>query len=105
MGSDRQRQLLATQRPAGKSFSHLSELVFVFTWAAVAQFAVVVAAILAFVLGGGSVVGPGSPLPSHVALVALGFCVVLYGILELFTVIATISQMGVVIDSAARKEV
>lgn len=102
VGTESQRRAWSAGGPPGSTFSHLSELVFVFTWAATAQFAVVVAAVLGFVLGGNLPMGPAHPLPTHVLLLACAYAVVVFALLELATVVFTLSQLGVVSDVASR---
>ena len=103
VGSAEQRQRWATTFADGSRFSSLSELVFVFTWAAMSQLAVVVAAGLGLVLGGELLVGPESPLKTHVLLLFSAYWIGTYAVLGLVTVVSTISQLGVVDDTEARR--
>jgi hypothetical protein len=77
-------------------------MLFVFTWAATAPLAVVVAAALGLWLGGDTPVAPDSPLFTHVALGFAFILVGIYAVFELVTIVGTISQLGVVTDTAAR---
>lgn len=96
--ASKQRALWATTAPAaGSGFSHLSELIFVFTWAAVTQLAVVVAACAGYVLGGNGVIGPAHPLWTHVALAVIAYFIGAYAVLHLFTVVSTLSLLGAVL--------
>jgi len=104
IGSPIQRHTWATTAPPGTHFSHYSELVFVFTWAALAQLGVVVAAFLGFILGGDTPIAPSSPLISHVLLTFPALTVGIYAVLEIITVVSTISQLGVVSDADARND-
>lgn len=102
VGGAQQRQRWATTFADGSRFSSLSELVFVFTWAAMSQLAVVVAAGLGLVLGGELVVGPEHPFKTHVVLLFTAYWIGAYALLGLVTVVGTISQLGVVDDTEAR---
>jgi hypothetical protein len=94
--SAEQRHDWATTSVVGREFSHLSELVFVFTWAAISQLAVVVAACGGYILGGDGVIGPPHPLWTHVVLAAVAYFVGTYAVLHLFTVVSTLSLLGAV---------
>jgi hypothetical protein len=91
-----QRRLWATTGGAGSSFTHMSELLFVFTWSAVCQLAVVIAGACAYVLGGNGIVGPADPSWTDVILVGAFLFVAMYAVLHLFTVVGTLSQLGAV---------
>jgi hypothetical protein len=81
----------------GKRFSIYSDLMFVFTWSAVSQLGVIVAAGLGFFLGGDGSIGPSRPRWSHIALLSLNCTIIIYALAQLFTIIATISQLAVVL--------
>lgn len=95
---------LATSGPEDWRYPHYSELLFVFTWSAVAQLAVILASLLAYIMGGSTVVGPADPYPSHLVLLFLAASVLVYALLQLFTVVATLSQLGVVLISQANAD-
>jgi hypothetical protein len=82
-------------------FSHYSNLIFTFTWAAIAQLAVIGASLILLILGPDARVLPLAPSFIHVAVLALDFGIATYAFLQLFTVISTISQIGVVLISQA----
>ncbi|MDP1720232.1 MAG: hypothetical protein Q8L08_04440 [Candidatus Nanopelagicaceae bacterium] len=82
-------------------FSHYSNLIFTFTWAAIAQLAVICASIVLLTLGPDAQVLLPDPSVVHLAILALDFGIVTYAFLQLFTVISTISQIGVVFINQA----
>lgn len=91
------RRQWTTERNAA-GFSHYSEIIFVFTWAGIAQILVVIEAVCCFILGGNLIIWPPSPSISHVGLLVAAYVFGFYAILELFTVLFTVSQVGVVTD-------
>lgn len=95
---DRVRRL-ATSGNEGSEFSHYSDLVFNFTWSAVAQLALVVAVAFAYLLGGDTLVWPGTPLATHVALLVVAVAIGVYSVIRLFSVLYTMSQVAAVVIS------
>ncbi len=94
---------IATRGLPGQPFSHYSDLIFVFTWSAMAQLGVVMASLIALAIGGGGLVGPAQPYVTHTLLVFLALSVTIYAVAQLFTVVNTISQLGVVIIAEANR--
>jgi hypothetical protein len=78
----------------GKPFSSLSDLVFVFAWAAMAQVAVILVAFLAFVFGYRSTIHPAGAEFSHVTALFVALAVCFYALLELTAVIRTLVQVA-----------
>lgn len=95
---DRVRKL-ATSGTRGSEFSHYSDLVFNFTWSAVAQLALVLTVAFAYLLGGDTPVWPSNPRWTHVALLITAVAVGVYSVIRLFSVLYTMSQVAAVVIS------
>ncbi len=81
---------------SGKSL--LSDLVFTFFWASCCQLGVLLVCFAAIVFGGPLLVGEPQPLPaSHIAGLLLGFLVGFYSVAQLFVVLQTLVQVGVLV--------
>lgn len=82
--------------------SSLSDLIFVLVWAALWQVVLVVTCVTAVALGGElGLAAPDGAYPHFVGLV-VGFFVFFYCVFELFIVIQTLSQVGVMIITEER---
>ena len=92
--STRQISEWATTAKQGNAHSRLSDLLFVFTFSAMLQLAVAMTCGFAFLLGGGGLVWPDNPRPTHVLLFALSTFVVLFSVQQLVAVVRTISTVG-----------
>ena len=78
--------------------SVLSDLLFTFFWAACAQLAVLLVCFGAVLFGGTLRIGEPAPLPvSHVAALIFSFTVVVYSLAQLFVVLQTLVQVGVLV--------
>lgn len=93
----------STQGEAGSQFSHFSDLVFVFTWSATAQLAVIAFGLGGFFFGADITVVPDSPRLSHWLLLYASCVTLLYAFLQLFTVVSTLSQMAWVTITETQK--
>lgn len=100
-GADRLRRWsLMVGNTEGKSA--LSDLLFVLAWAATAQFALILVSVVALALGGDLPVAPQNALWSHRLGLAFSLWVFLYAISELFIVLQTLIQIGVLISIEER---
>ncbi len=95
--TDEQRKHWSGTKKKGSSFSHFSDLMFVFTWSAMCQIPVMGIGILVFI-GAGSISNTGVVNISIPVRVSVGLLVVvgLYALLQLTAVVRTISQLAVV---------
>lgn len=93
---DRVRKL-ATSGREGSKYSHYSDLVFNFTWSAVAQLGLVLAVAFAYLLGGETRVWPTDPRWSHIVLLVAAVATGVYSIIRLFSVLYTMSQVAAVV--------
>lgn len=85
-----------TSARSGKSL--LSDLVFTFFWAACCQLGVLLVCFAAIVFGGPLLVGEPQPLPpSHVIGLLLSLFVGFYSVAQLFVVLQTLVQVGVLV--------
>ena len=82
---------------AGSEHSDYSHLIFVFTWSAMVQLAVVVCCGLAYVFGGDYSLYPADARFSHKLLLGISSAIGGYAVLQLAVVVSTISQVGHVI--------
>lgn len=80
----------------GKSL--LSDLLFTFFWAACAQLAVLLVSFGSVIFGGTLLIGEPGPLPvPHVASLIFSFAIVMYSVAQLFVVLQTLVQVGVLV--------
>lgn len=84
--------------------SQLSELIFVFLWAALWQIGVLITCILALLFGGDLPLAPPGMIPTHWAGLAMSLIVFFYALFLLVTVLQTLLQMSVVIISEERRK-
>jgi hypothetical protein len=101
--SEERVRRLATTGKDDSEFSHYSDLVFNFTWSAMAQLALVLAVAFAYLLGGDTPVWPANPRWSHVALLVVAVAVGVYSVIRLFSVLYTMSQVAAVVISDIAK--
>jgi hypothetical protein len=83
----------ATRRETGDHSSY-SDLIFVFTWSALAQLTIVLMCALGFVFGGEQQAVPPHPWGVDQLWLGAATTVFLYALTQLFTVLTTISQIG-----------
>ncbi len=95
--SEERVRRLATSGRKDSDFSHYSDLVFNFTWSAMAQLILVLAVAFAYLLGGDTLVWPTNPLNSHIALLCIAVFTGAYSVIRLFSVLYTMSQVAAVI--------
>jgi hypothetical protein len=95
-GPDRLKRWSMIPGSKGK-FSALSDLVFVFAWAAIAQIAVVLVCFLAFVFGSGYQVLPTRPAPSHAVAFTIAMMICFYALFELTAVVRSLVQVAAAI--------
>ncbi|KQR20074.1 hypothetical protein ASF79_10755 [Agreia sp. Leaf335] len=86
-----------------KNKSALSDLIFVLVWATLCQIGLVGTCVIALALGGPIALAPANITWSHSLGLALGFSTFFYAVAELFVVVQTLSQMGVVIIDEEQK--
>lgn len=91
------RRLVTKPTGVESDFSHLSDLVFVFTWSAITQLALLVVVVLMYLLGGDISVWPNDPHFSHVVLLYFAALVGSYSVIRLVSTVTTISQIAVFI--------
>lgn len=84
--------------------SALSDLVFVLTWAALAQIVLIVACSLALAFGGDIQLSPSGVSIGHIAALIVGLFVFFYAVFELVIVLQTLVQISVVIIAEERKD-
>lgn len=96
LAPERRVQTWSDTYAEGREFSTYSELLFVLSWAAMAQLAAITTALLAITLGGDIQLMPDDPLLTHSVSFLLASSVVCYAIWELGTVISTLSMIGAV---------
>jgi hypothetical protein len=82
---------------SNEGFPALSELVFVFAWAAMSQLGVVLICFLAFVFGAGFQLLPDNAIWTHVGAFAIAMTVCYYALLELIAVVRTLVQVATAI--------
>jgi hypothetical protein len=92
--STRQIGEWATTAMKGNTHSRLSDLLFVFTFSAMLQLAVVVTCGVAFVVGGDGDAWPENPKTTHVLLFGLSTFIVIFSVQQLVAVVRTISTVG-----------
>lgn len=88
----------ASNRYDDDNLSSYSDLVFALTWAALAQLAVLAVSITAIVIGGDEPLIPANAYLTHKIALGLALAIFAYGVLQLLTLISTISQLGNLID-------
>lgn len=93
--AERVERWVQTSSP-GSEFSHFSDLVFVFTWSAVAQLLVIGVSLGAYLFGGDVLMAPAHPRWTHIVALAVTLTITLYAFWQLMTVIATLSQVAYV---------
>ena len=87
----------------GSCHSSYSDLLFVFTFSAMAQLATIGAVVAMYGLGGTEQVLADHASLSHHVLLILAVVVVVFSVLRLVLVVTTLSQLGVVIENAANR--
>jgi len=101
------RQFIRTaslHRLEGRRFSSFSDLLFVFTFSAIAQLWTIGVVIAMYGLGGSEQVLPERAFALHHILFLLAALVVAYSVFRLIVVVTTLSQLGVVIGTAAMRD-
>lgn len=77
--------------------SLLSDLVFVLTWAALTQIALIIACVASLVLGGELPIAPDQWKPTHAIGLFAGSLTFFYALFQLIIVVQTLLQIGVVV--------
>ena len=104
INSDRSAKWARSGR-AGSSFSHLSDLIFVFAWSAMAQLVMLASAFTSLLLGSRSFVYVRDEAISHRILLAIAVLVACYAFFQLISVLRSLVQIGVVtINDVIRSE-
>ena len=85
--------------------SALSDLVFVIVWAALAQLLLIMVCVAALLFGGDLPLAPSPMIPSHAFGLWVGLAAFFYAVLELFVVVTTLLQMGVMIIAEEQRAV
>lgn len=88
----------------GSCHSSYSDLLFVFTFSAMAQLATIGVVVAMYGLGGSEQVLADRTGLSHHVLLILAAVVVVFSVLRLVLVVTTLSQLGVVIEKAAIRD-
>lgn len=88
----------ARMKSARSGKSLLSDLVFTFFWASCCQLGVLLVCFASIVFGGPLLVGEPQPLPvSHVTGLFMGLFVGFYSVAQLYVVLQTLVQVGVLV--------
>ena len=88
----------ASRRDPVTDLSSYSDLVFALTWSAMAQLQLLAVSILSVVVGQDVDVVPPSPWITHRVLLGVAVFSFLYAVVQLLTLVSTISQLGNLID-------
>lgn len=88
----------AARRDPITDLSSYSDLVFALTWSAMAQLQLLAVSILSVVVGQDVDVVPPSAWVTHRTLLGLAIFSFLYAVIQLLTLVSTISQLGNLID-------
>lgn len=97
-------RIASSHRIGGRRQSSYSDLLFVFTFSAVAQLWTIGVVVAMFALGGSEAVLADGARATHHLLFLLAAFVVVFSLVRLVVVVTTVSQLGVVIESAVREE-
>lgn len=81
----------------GSDHSDYSDLIFAFTWSAMAQIGVVIVCVLGLVFGGGRQVASAGAWPVDYVWLGLAATVFYYAVAQLIVVVETISQIAFVL--------